>query len=485
MMTPGKLFVLYLLTSLHFAFAQNPILPVKRDDFISRKGWWEYHRDGTAFGDVNAIQSGKGYLMLRLVDPIEAQECNVGISEQQNIYGKQIKRLVVEARLKVLSEMQPGSRGWGFWKSAKSGVATSLAWFMEQFAGGQRGLSWKLIGVVDKKQRLVQNLDIDFAQWHVYRIERDLVARSTSFFVDDRLLFSTPGIAPHEKLSFHLWIDNQVYSQTNGIQRKSWRGQSALVADFVQITTEPVQRKPNPAGGSVVLHEVVDRFGKGGNDQSLANFRFHSPGGKTLILATARAESCEQWDEPDQLSLELDRQPEEMIWDGRTLQGASRCLLLEKELTTGAHEIDFRSSITPLLSHVTVIGMEQTDLLINEELNSAPAEDKGNYLWKEYIFQTSGGEVIIYLSGSADEPVGWNHSRSVLTANDPNDDELILLMDGNPFPIDQSSVLRGDELFGDNGVLLLQKDLPAGSHKLQLLVNHQPTIYRLLVFGRK
>ena len=77
--------------------SQSQILSVKFDDFNQIHGWWDYHRDGTAAQDELAIVNGKGYLRISLKNPVQNLECNVGISEFQNIYGKSVKKLVTEA----------------------------------------------------------------------------------------------------------------------------------------------------------------------------------------------------------------------------------------------------------------------------------------------------------------------------------------------------------------------------------------------------
>lgn len=216
--------------------AQGSLIPLKWDEFDSHKDWWAWHRDGSAASDSDAIRLEKGCLILSLSNPSSEYECNVGISDEQNIYGKKQKILKVEIRLKVLTAMKPGSRGWGFWKAARNGKASSLAWFMEQFMPGQKKLSWRKAGSLSHKKRSLKNIDFDLHDWHIYSIERDIPAKTVRYYVDGKLWFWTPDIYSQERMSFHLWIDNQVYSRKKGIQKTSWQGRSAIVVDYVHIS---------------------------------------------------------------------------------------------------------------------------------------------------------------------------------------------------------------------------------------------------------
>ncbi len=229
-----KLCLLFFLPIL--ATAQASLIPLKWDEFDSQKEWWAWHKDGTAARDSGAVQIENGHLILSLRNPVAEYECNVGISDEQNIYGKQYKILRAEMRLKVLNKMKPGSRGWGFWKAAKNGKASSLAWFMEQLLIGQDKLSWRKAGSLSHKKRAMKNIDVHVQEWHIYTIERDIPMKTVRYFIDGKLWFQTPGIAPQERMSFHLWIDNQVYSSKKGIRRTSWQGESALLVDYVRIS---------------------------------------------------------------------------------------------------------------------------------------------------------------------------------------------------------------------------------------------------------
>ncbi len=227
---------LFLLLFIPFmAVSQRTLIPLKWDEFDSQKDWWAWHKDGSAGSDADAIRIENGCLIISLRNPAAEYECNVGLSDEQNIYGKKHKILRVETRLKVLNEMIPGSRGWGFWKAARNGKASSLAWFMEQLMPGQKKLSWRKAGSLSHKKRAMKNIDFNVQDWHVYTIERDIPAKTVRYYVDGNLWFQTPGIVPKERMSFHLWVDNQVYSK-KGIRRVSWQGSSAILVDYVHIS---------------------------------------------------------------------------------------------------------------------------------------------------------------------------------------------------------------------------------------------------------
>jgi len=472
---------LFLLFLSEMLLAKYNIPALKRDDFAGKKTWWEFHQDGTAKQDRTAIVFRSGYLILSLNNPLADRECNVGFSERQNIYGKSVKKLVVETRIKVLNSMRPGSRGWGFWKAARNGVADNLAWFMQQLLPGNAKLSWQRVGSITPNQKEFGNFSINDQNWHTYKIIRDLKAKTTLFYVDRRQIFSTPKVSPKGKMSFHLWVDNQVYSQKRGIQPQGWKGSSRMVIDYVQIRTAPKINTLILNSGNIALFAQPAVFGPGGEKQPVWQVSFKAAKGETVILATARAEANQLYDIPDKLSLLLDGQVLTSLqgWDGSRLQGQSRCRFFKVKTTAGEHGLKFISSSTPLLFDVTVLNKPGCRVLLNREFNKIPCKDENAKLWREFTFTNQAGLCTFYISASLKETTGWDHIRKL---HGPGD-QLRATIDGQKNASASSQTLQGKCLFGDSGVILFQKRLSAGTHHLKLFTSGFPYIQRLLIYG--
>ncbi len=463
--------------------AQYQVLPDKFDDFQNKKSWWQFHRDGTAAQDDSSIVVNNGFLYVRLKSPSDRFECNTGISEPQNIYGNGVKWLSVEIRLKLLTAMYPGSRGWGFWKMARDGKAGSLAWFMEQMAPGDKERTWSLTGTVFGKNRSVKPVTLSRNKWHIYKIERDLHNKNTIYYIDGREFFRTPGLVPAGKLSFHLWIDNQVYSSSQGISRRAWDGLSALVVDYVRIRTERSGQQHYNYQWPVLLHEKMHLIGNGGENQVLADLSFNAPNpGKALILITARTENGGRHDEPDKLKVMLNGEDHGWLFDGNRTGSASDCLFIESELRAGIQNLKIIGSGTPVLSGVTVIAADDNNLLINNTPELNTGNDRNAFIAGNYSFRSNGGAVTIFLSGAAGESPEWNHIDAA-ARNDDHDDDLKLMISDRDFGWQNETALYGNRLFGSNDILLIQTVLPAGMHNLKLITNNTPTVHRIIVCG--
>lgn len=478
-----KITAILLFFAVNMSPAQYRILPDKFDDFQNKKSWWQFHRDGSAAQDDSSIVINDGFLYIRLKSPPDHLECNTGISEPQNIYGNGVKWLSAEVRLKLLSAMYPGSRGWGFWKMARDGKAGSLAWFMEQMAPGDEKRTWSLAGTVFGKKRSVKPVELNQDEWHIYKIERDLYNKNTIYYIDGREFFRTSGLVPAGKLSFHLWIDNQVYSSSRGISRQAWDGMSALVVDYVRIRTERSGQPHYNYQWPVLLHEKMRWIGNGGENQILADLSFNAPKpGKALILITARTEKDSPHDRPDKLKVLLNGEDHGWLFDGNQATGSGYCLFVERELSAGLQRLQIIGSGTPVLEGITVIAAEDSNLLIND----TPELDSGNNLSANvsgnYNFRSNSGLVTIFLSGAADESPEWNHTDAA-ARNDDHDDDLKIMINDRDFGWQNENALYGNRLFGSSDVLLIQTELPAGTHHLKLITNNTPVVHRILVCG--
>jgi hypothetical protein len=472
--------IFFILTFLLNTLFAQTILPVKIDDFTSVKSWWEYHHDGTVKNDPDAIINGNGYLKIRLLKPQDNMECNVGISEPQPIYPKRIKILTTEMRIKLLTDMQPGSRGWGFWKTAKMGKADNVAWFMEQYLKDKPKFSWSRFGTIHKRKIDLKDIKIKKNVWHTYKIVRDLKAKQTDYFIDGQLSHTSRGIAPTGRMAFHLWIDNQVYSRSKGIQRVAWPGESAMVVDYVSIYSGLSPGKIFPSQGAIKFFEKPLRFGSGKKDAILLNETVSVSPGKTLVLMSVIAEKYAIFDNPDRLVLRANDDKGKMYskkkWDGQKKNAVNKVLIFDTKSET--LELKAISENTPFISDLVVLNSPTGKVVINDEVNARAANDG---LWKTYSFSSMGRPVVIYLSGVANESPGWNHIQKS-SQNDQTDDDLRIEVDGQDFGWNSEYSFNGNKQFGISDVIVLRQNLSVGNHSLKIFVKNKPLLNRVVIF---
>ncbi|NOX87888.1 MAG: hypothetical protein GXO77_02600 [Calditrichaeota bacterium] len=457
---------------------QDLIPEIKRDDFNQVHGWWSYHRDGSAADDLRAITNGDGYLLLKLRNPDGKRECNVGISEFQNIYGKKYAYLAVEARIKILNAMKPGSRGWGFWKSSKQFALNSLAWFMEQQAPTDPSLFWQLVGTLDGNRRSVKPWKPDPQKWHVYRIERDLQKNTTRYLIDDKLYFETPGLVPRDRLSFHLWVDNQIYSKRSGIMRSGWKGESAVVADYVQIETKRQgARQVKISNPKVLFYRQWNKIFHGKGEYLIDKVKFKVPRKKVYILATVRAESYDGFDEPDQLKIYLDGESGSPVlsFDGSRLKGKTKSVFIEKTMEIGEHSLVIKGRTTPLLYDVLVIDAGDGKPLINESFDK-PVNNELRWKWTNVKTK----KILFYLAASLKESPRFNQIIPVDSLED-SDDDLVIRFDGKAINENGRFDFCGNKIFGENRSAFLNKTVEPGEHQITIRVKGTPRIHRVLL----
>ncbi len=457
--------------------AQDGIPPVKLDDFNKIHAWWDYHKDGSAALDDRAMVNGRGYLLLRLSNPNAEQECNVAISEFQNIYGKAVKRLMVETRVKLLTPMKPGSRGWGFWKSAKGAALQSLCWFMEQMDAGDARLSWKMMGVVAKKQRQTHPWKPEVNVWHVYRIERDLVSNTTRFWIDDSLLLQTAQLAPADRLSFHLWIDNQVYSK-KGLVRAAWNGESALLVDYVKIVTQrKIKSTPDVKHPALLLYKAWNDVLVGSGEYVIGDFSFQTTGPTVYVLLTARLESYDGFDEDDALMLYLDDDAAPVKkWSGKDLKGATRSFLLELEVEPGSHRLRLSGKNTPTLYDLLLVDGGKARILFNKALQPLSPDSM------EIIIRKEPDEALLgYAAATLDESPEFNHILPVGRLEESDQDLQIRMLD------QQSNLLKafffcGNESLGECRTKLWTIRGETPEILVKLRQQGSPELHRLIFF---
>ncbi len=435
--------------------AQTPFL-LKTDDFEKERAWWDYHRDGTVADDPGAFTSGNGYLKMVLNDPVGDRECNVGISERQPVYGKEYRRLVSETRARVLNPMKGGSRGWGFWKTAKQGKADNIVWFMQQLLQGNERASWSRFGAIYHQKADFIDWQPD-EQWHIYKIVRDRDRGVCEFWVDRQLVYEA-RLAPAGDMAYHAWVDNQIYDRSVGIRRAAWPGSSTLILDYVQIYEGNSPKIVRPVAGSIRYFGQLNRFL---NEQNSFELNLTDLSGETVVLASARAEDLDAYDQADALSFK----GFDLTWHGQKEKGtpANKMVSFEQK------SIRLQTQITgaPYLSNLCVLTGGRTILNMTDVVL-----DKSNQ--KEIEFDADG-PVVLYVSATLDESSGWNHVQTFTAGQD----KLALRLDGKEL----GAELDGNVLFGDNGVLLQRLNLNKGRHRLALKAEGSPSVKRVLIYG--
>ncbi len=474
----GSLFLLFfnILIFASLLYAQNLIPALKRDDFNQVHAWWEYHRDGIPKNDTTAIRNGGGFLAVQLSNPLRSKEFNAGISEFQNIYGKKYSYLSAEARIKLLSPLRLGSRGWGFWKSSKRKVHRSIAWFMQQKDAQNKRLSWSLVGTVDGKRRQVKPWQPDIDRWHVYRIERDLKTKTTRFWIDGKLYLNTNGLAPRERLSFHLWIDNQVYSKKDGIHRQQWSGSEAMVVDYVQIQTQRNLRKPEiPNTPRILFYRHFNRILWSSEESySVGHYRFETPGDSVYLLLTARAEDLRPYDLADRLTVTIDKRNDPVLQvDGSLLKGKTRTVIKKLYLPHGAHQMHITAQATPLLYDVLILDATGAKIALNTQEQAKAASQT---LWQANV----SGSYLLYAAVSANEAPEFDQIKAH-AALETHDDDLYLNLQNERSGTLQNWSFCGNQIFGDCRTRLAVGVLPAGKNKLTVRAEGKPQINRLFL----
>lgn len=473
-----KLFILILFFTLP-VMAQN-VLPDKIDDFTAHKNWWEYHKDGLVAQDPYSVINGDGFLKITLRNPKDHLECNVGISERRSIYSKKVKRLTFETRVKITNPMLGGSRGWGFWKAAKGGKADNVAWFMEQLYSGNKKATWNRLGTIHNKKRDLFNYNTKVGSWHIYKVVRDIYQRKTEYFVDGNHVHTSNGIAPSGDMGFHLWVDNQMYGRGFGIKRAAWKGESALIVDYVRITTADVPQHFIARSSALKFYSNPKQFGNGKTEQTLLSEKADLETGEAVLITSGVLEKESKWDKADKLHIQLKAQNGTLYLDeklsersGNSQNNFARIHVFKAQKS--AINLQINASNTPFLEDVILLNSATGKLLYKYE------NQPNSTLQNTITFKSNGKPVLIYLSGMANESPGWNHLQPV-KKSEQSDDNLQLELNGQQEGWDTIRSLDGNSQFGQNRTVLLRKNLPAGEHTLKLIRKNKPHVNALVIY---
>ncbi len=519
----GLIFILSISVSV---WSQTYIVPdLQRDDFKTAKTWWIFQNAG---GQEDPSVNN-GYLHAQLVDALddaaggpmtyrgENME-NVGImtANQREIYNKDMI-MDLTIRVKTLNTLLPGSRGWGFWRSEDLPITQNQAtWFMEQVADPNESFSsswaaeetWWLsrvhngIAPEDEYNTDLTALDpaVDNREWHTYRVLR-YARQYYELYVDGALVQRTdaadlPNGALAGKYTFNCWNDNLVYHNTTNsisgndtieVYYNGWLGTSEFVVDFIEILKDEYNPSYSIApSGSILLREVPGEIDDGISNGLWKSYTFDSPGDNCVIIATAKAEHYDGYDDDDDLKIVLNSRDfgynTDRSWDGTTDDGIAKTIVIDTTLSSGSHTLSFYSEVTPILYDATVLGSSGGSLVLDQTVNESAPEGSENYLWKTYNFSCDPGEVAIYISGSADEEPGWDHQNTNIDSTD--DDELRVMLDDTDYGWESDSSFVGNSMFGDSKTILITENVGGGSHTLKLYANESPTVYRVLVYAQ-
>ena len=449
---------------------------LRRDDFQDRKSWWRWEREG---GGVRPYV-GSGVVTLRIDSATSSTPSGSAVWDGSNIRGD----CTVVLRAKTITPMRPGTLGWGLWdyvppwKGSATLLASDFAWFMKQYDPYDAAQTWWgdwTRNAADGIRNFGDLAPIDTSEWHLYKMER--YNGVVSFYIDDILVNSFENNAPDGLLAFHLWVDNYIYPYdfTQPITYRDITQRTSLVVDFVEIYNGSLGSSL-PAGGSLLLKEMPNETAGGKAEALWKDYVFESPGGKTVLLITARAEGYGTLSDDDDIRIVFDGI--DLGWDtaqsfdGNQLMGANKTLTYIGDLQPGQHKIRIYSDITPILYDVTVIGAKNGNIVLNEQLNER-APGGTDYLWKEYPFTCpTNEEVTLFISASALE-------------NTLFDDDIRITLDDEDFGWKTENSFIGNSLHGEAKALTIRRNISAGNHVLRVYADQRPTLHNVLIYGSK
>ena len=497
--------------------AQTYIIPdLQRDDFQNLKSWWTVN----IWGANHTWEVSNGYFLANLINPLDGGPGgslqsdgtgmeNIGFSTAYTmmIYSKD-DTIDMRIRVKFLTPLLPGSRGYGLWHSEAVPITINQAtWFMEQKA--DTSYSWaasenwwygRISRGVSDSNEVKATPPVSPQEWHYYRVYRQ--GRDFyELYVDDNptpLVHATPadlGGILNEDYGFNCWNDNLVYHHTQNpysgqdtieVYYNGWIGTCSFIVDFVEIMSGKYQygHSVTPQG-PVRLREVINEIDNGVQDGLWKGpYNFTVNGGRCIILATAKAENLGSYDDDDDLKMVLDSVDfgynTARSWDGNTDNGQPKTIIIDTVLTAGTHQLSFYSQSTPILYDATVLESPNGELVVNQQLNETAPAGSNNYLWKTFTFNCDSGMAAVYISGSADEEPGWDYMNDNIDSTD--DDELRVMIDDVDYGWGSDSAMMGNRLFGDSKTILIMQNLAAGTHTLKLYANETPTVYNVVVY---
>jgi hypothetical protein len=451
-----------------------------------------------------------GYVLFSLVNPTSEYDpyCDAAFWDGYPDPGGPYLYCTIKLRVKALNPQKIGSRGWGLWYTENPPELQRQMWFMnmrDSTGPGYTGLDWWRAETANGRTEAVHHfteLDqdpyiVDNQQWHNYEIVRD--PSSISLKVDGETVLYTTQNLPTERLAFHIWVDNLIYEHVDpdiiNVYKRGWTGKNEIVLDYVQILSQGQLDQSETPAGIKLLRQIPNEVYSGLTALLWKEYNFNAPGNKVIILATARVE-----DYLDALSQPIsDDDDIRFVIDGTDYgwntansfngdaQGTmAKTLLIEQNISAGNRQLQVYAETSPLLYDVTVLGSSTGGVIFNQEFNETKASGSAE-LWKEISFSTRGGDVAIYVSGSADEDPtpspSYHYGYQYSEYNDTEDDDLRITLDGTNYGYQTSQSLYGNRLFGEPKSILIVENLTQGLHTLRLYGQGTPTLYRVVIYG--
>jgi hypothetical protein len=435
----------------------------KRDDFKKKKDTWVWITDGQG----SRFDIANGCCLFELKNT-NTGYCN---TELVNKAGEYQKYGTIVVRLKT-SQMQWGTRGWGWWDRNKSEVLTDfdVNWVMQSKNKDNlpftNWFKWgNCNGALTNLKTFGLPAAFDPTAWHTYKMEWD--AAGTKLYVDDALYQSSAESVPNDSMSLDIWIDNGDYSSADVATRANpagvaWQETSQIIVDFVDMFDLAPSENHAPEG-NVVLWDRPNSFASGKSNYLWRTNTFNSTGEKVLFFCTAKVESSSVYKDDDDLKFVID--DADFGWDnnfafcGNKENGMTKSIAFTHVLKAGAHNLNIYSDISPLLYDVVIIDMANSALALDTAIQ-ATAPGTGSIEWKNFSFDAgSSGEAVIIVSGSAEKG-----------------DSINIILDEQTI-----GTISGNELCGDAKTLVMRKELSSGNHGLKITAAGMPVLHRITV----
>ncbi len=507
-------------------------LNLKRDDFIgtSIRNWWDIRQDGTS---TPAPEYRNGYISFRLISPREEDtpwsDCE--IYDGYPNPGGPWNNVTVTLRARMLNSHRDGSHGWGLWYAEWDPIIEqNQAFFMrcrdkdDSSAANFQDKEWfradNSNGKCESNHYFTELYhatpepeDIDETEWHTYTITIDVDGEGTRYIemlVDgDQVLYNDdPNTVPDQNFGFHIWIDNFIYDPQDNepdcdiyFYRRGWSGESEMVLDYVQImpANQTLDSYEMPSGIKR-LRKIPNEIFNGPTKSLWKQYEFDSPaGGAYVFLFTGRVEeylhsTYMTISDADDFRYEIDGT--DYGWGAHQSSPwvyGSGTVIVYQNITEGNEKVlNLFGDITPLLYDVTVLGSGGGGIVVDNEYNETK-DSQSDELWKTIDFQTWGGEVAIYVSGSADEdpnpsPVS-HYGYDISEFNDDDDDDMKIMLDDTDYEYHNNNAFwgNGDKSvrgqFGEPKSVLIIANLTQGSHTLRIYGQGTPTLHRILIYG--
>ncbi len=443
---------------------------IQQDDFHYRSDYWYWRSDG----NQSQPTVDKGLLHLKLSNATNTEYCNTEIYDPTEPYqpGTQVR-----VRLKN-SSIHNGSRGWGFWDGDLDTISLvfdfDVAWVMQQGSEiNDPDYNWFLFGAAGNLIANRQTVDlhnvVNETQWHTYKTIWE--SNSVSFYIDDKFIYETFSHLPNDAMRMDIWIDNRVINLANPTE--NWNNNvesSEMLVDFVEIAEingPNIQRTKEPG---VVLWESPNTFPNGNIKTLWKSYDFiTNSDGEALIFLTGSAESYGTLMDDDDLKIVIDNQDygwdTKNSFDGNTLHGKGKSIVMTVDLTAGEHNLDIYSDITPFLHDAIVVYSENGKLIYSRNYNETANRNDG--LWKTIEFNTDiSREVTILLSGMANEKSGIRFE-----------------LDSKNYGWNGNDAIDGGDLQGLPNTVVINEMLDAGTHSLRIHKKGSPQLYSIAIYG--